>query len=382
VVEPEDCNGGANLEIWEIAFDDPTDADTPMTAVGGVGNSQGYVFRRAGGRDLPACGAWTQQRGYQFVDSTDPNHVNVCGISTLYSADILDTSVDEVVVAGYAGHLFHFEDSALPNFDTPSCVPCPPGTCTAGETWVQVDTVAKDPADPQMDLAPPFGNNAALLGGARVNDDAAVLAGHFGVITRYDRNATQQVTEAGARWALRITDGHFEDASSGVVVGQQGVVLRTFDGGLSWDPATVSWAVPTAADPGLADVAWLNAVSFSGVGGRAVTVGTGGHIGLSADGGISWTEPDPADLQKSGTSFTWQDLGAAAVEEHLRDVEQLGDGAALRIGGENGAVLFRDAGVWTRVRSRPTQRLVKLSFLSQTQGFAIGRRSLILTYGM
>jgi len=85
-------------------------------------------------------------------------------------------------------------------------------------------------------------------------------------------------------------------------------------------------------------------------------------------------------FEKSGTSFVSQDLGAVAVEDHLRDVEQLSDGDVLRIGGENGAVLFRDAGVWTRVRSRTTQRLVALSFLSPSQGFAIGRRSLVLTY--
>jgi len=92
--------------------------------------------------------------------------------------------------------------------------------------------------------------------------------------------------------------------------------------------------------------------------------------------------PFGAVFEKAGTSFVSQDLGAAAVEDHLRDVEQLSDGDVLRIGGENGAVLFRDAGVWTRVRSRTTQRLVALSFLSPSQGFAIGRRSLVLTYGM
>jgi len=56
---------GSNLEIWEVAFDDPTDAETPMTAVGGVGNSNGYIFRHVGGWDLAPCGAWYQQRRYK-----------------------------------------------------------------------------------------------------------------------------------------------------------------------------------------------------------------------------------------------------------------------------------------------------------------------------
>jgi len=223
----------------------------------------------------------------------------VCGISTLYTSDVIDTTTGQGIVAGYAGHLFDYTAMGLPNFDTEGCQACPgpsdpppfPVSCEAGETWRQVDTVAKDPLDPTVSLDPPFGHNAALLGGARVTNGVAVFAGYFGVISRYDEGAPAEVEPVGAKWAQRLADGHFVDSTLGVVVGQKGVILATTDGGLTWTAADVSWVVPTAAQPTQSDVDDLNAVSFSGLGGRAVTVGTGGHVGLSADNGPTWTEP-------------------------------------------------------------------------------------------
>lgn len=486
-------SNGTNLELWEIAFEDPDDADTAMTVVGGVGNSEGYIFRRQSGWSTPTCEAWSQEYDYKFVNAGATSHVTVCGLSTLYTADMIDPASTTVAVAGYAGGLYFRNNFELPNFDVTSCAACPPGSCSSGVTWVQQDTVAE--VSPGVPAAPPFGHNAALLAGARVSDDVGVFAGHFGVITRYDTSGgPPTVEEVGTPWVLRLTDGEFTSATTGVVVGQQGMILRTTDGGANWTSPTVSWTVPTATSNN-ADVAYLRAVSFSGVGGHVVAVGTE-HIAISDDDGATWTEPAPSGLpswipdltdvsyvpgtqtvyacggagrvfkstddgatwsdvrirtagartinavsfattqrgyavtsdalvyetmnggiswsqvnvagpetptftdvvtwgdgtqavvvghsgsiyERSGSSFVQQTPGSLVVEEHLLDVEQFQNGGVLRISGNNGVVLFRDNGVWTQPRSRTTQALPRLSFLSADEGFGIGTRSLIIKY--
>jgi len=144
----------------------------------------------------------------------------------------------------------------------------------------------------------------------------------------------------------------FATSTMGYAVTNGARIYTTQNGGGTWMRQTVQGA----ANEDLFDiVTWGN-------GDEAVAVGQSGAV-----------------FEKTGTSFVKQALGIV-VDEHLNDVEQLSDGDVLRLGGEGGVVLFRDGGVWSRPRSRTTQPLYKMSFLSANEGFGIGRRSLILEY--
>src|SRR5438876_6889109 len=71
-----------------------------------------------------------------------------------------------------------------------------------------------------------------------------------------------------------LHDVYFFDATQGVAVGEQGLILRTTDGGAGWQGVT----------SGVKDT--LRAVSFSGVNG--ISAGDSQDILYSTDSGSSW----------------------------------------------------------------------------------------------
>lgn len=171
------------------------------------------------------------------------------------------------------------------------------------------------------------------------------------VIKSTDSGETwSEMTAAGEKDLLGVS---FASASTGYVVGMNQNVHMTGNGGTSWT------AVPVTGGMG---------ESFHDV--QTWDDGTEAIL-VSQFGGV---------FEKTDTRFIKQDLGSAAVSAHLNDVEVLSDGDVVRICGENGTVLFRDSGTWTRVRSQTNDPLWKLSFDAADHGFGIGQSFVIVEY--
>jgi hypothetical protein len=101
----------------------------------------------------------------------------------------------------------------------------------------------------------------------------------------------------------------------------------------------------------------------------------------------TWDDGTPAILvgqnggvfEKTGTAFVKQTLGLT-VTEHLNDVEVLNSGSNVRICGQNGVVLFRDSGTWTKPKSQTNDPLYRLVFQSPTHGFGVGQQFVLVEY--
>src|SRR5205823_6532931 len=94
----------------------------------------------------------------------------------------------------------------------------------------------------------------------------------------------------------------FVDASTGTVVGENGTIVRTTDGGNSW----------TVQASGTTQTLW--AVSFTDAT-NGTAIGEGGTIVGTTDGGAHWvTQPSGTTLQLRGVSFSDSNNGAAVGE--------------------------------------------------------------------
>ncbi len=140
----------------------------------------------------------------------------------------------------------------------------------------------------------------------------------------------------------------------GYVVGENQVVFRTTDGGGTWN------TVPVLGGDPLDD---FFDVETWGDGTDAVLVGENGGY-----------------YERSGGRFVLQALGALTVTERLHDVEVFDGGDHVRIAGDNGVVLFRDFGSWTRPWSQTNSPIHELSFQNPDHGFAIGNNFVIAEY--
>jgi photosystem II stability/assembly factor-like uncharacterized protein len=108
-----------------------------------------------------------------------------------------------------------------------------------------------------------------------------------------------QFTPYDARYLLR--DVWFADALNGWAVGYGGRVLRTQDGGLSWENPMEDGPEEFVRIPGQAELADLYAVRFvrdTVLGAwRGWLVGFGGVLMQSLDGGATWSDAAPPAAQ-------------------------------------------------------------------------------------
>jgi photosystem II stability/assembly factor-like uncharacterized protein len=187
----------------------------------------------------------------------------------------------------------------------------------------------------------------------------------------------------------------------GIADGNQGVVLRTEDGGKTWLRVKMPRAV---------DALW--SVEFSGP--RGIVVGDRGIVLRTADAGKTWTQVvTPADAKSDlrggvllgpaggvvvgnhGTTLLTDDAGAtwqraktpSDVTNNLRKVVLLKGGTGIAVGGEGTLLRTGDYGeTWTRA-SKPTSiaserwaaELWAASFLADGKaGVAVGDKGTIL----
>jgi len=175
------------------------------------------------------------------------------------------------------------------------------------------------------------------------------------------------IGESGAFYALRATeekwkrqtspvrylllDGTFTDAKNGVIVGGNGSIFFTEDGGSSWKPSSV-FNNPTVK---------FNSVFFFNQK-NGWTAGANGRIFQTVNGGKTWREQTSGVTNNlNGIFFTTQSKGWAI--------------------GENGTILqtTSSGAVWTQSTSKIKHKLEKIFFIGK-KGWIVGFGGTVLIY--
>ncbi len=156
-----------------------------------------------------------------------------------------------------------------------------------------------------------------------------VAGGELGkIVISSDQGKNWQVAKVSADRQALITQIVFDkDGKTGMAVGHEGWILRTSDGGLSWQEV----AFDSKDDEPLMSVAHLPS-------GAWIAVGAFGRAARSDDGGTTWVKLD---------------LSQAGVEDkHMNRIVGSLDGQQWMIVGERGLVLLSDAQgrQWTPVK--------------------------------
>jgi photosystem II stability/assembly factor-like uncharacterized protein len=163
------------------------------------------------------------------------------------------------------------------------------------------------------------------------------------VYTAHGRGVARRAADPSAAPAghLDLYSVQFVDEDRGYIVGDEGLILGSTDGGVSWRD------LPSSTD------SQLFHLSFRGK--RGWIVGAGGLVLHTDDSGKNWYP------QQSGTS------------EDLNRVVMVGDEVGF-VTGEKGTLLRTENGgaTWVRVTLRTDQSLYGMSFLDKKTGWVVG----------
>lgn len=176
-------------------------------------------------------------------------------------------------------------------------------------------------------------------------------------------------TDGGATWTSATSTGSdtlhgvsFLSSSTGLVCGANGKIFKTTNGGANWTTMNTITLSGGAETRTFYDVYAWSASGGDGI--AAMAVGAGGIV----------YKKDAADTRFSQVDH---DTG---VTDDLLDVEILSSGATVRIGGANGAMLFRDSGSWAAKKSETTFPIFKVAFHDADRGFGIGSNFVVLRH--
>jgi photosystem II stability/assembly factor-like uncharacterized protein len=205
-----------------------------------------------------------------------------------------------------------------------------------------------------------------------------------------------KTTDGGQSWILLptgpftplLTSLSFVSTTTGWVVGEGGIILRTTNGGADW----------TRQESGVQDN--LNGVSFSAVtegnvfSYQGIAVGAGGIILTTLNGGASWSQSrggavtlfgahhTPEMTFAVGSGGTILRNGSAVTPSPttrtLRTIRILG--SVVLAAGDNGTIVrSTNSGVsWTLISSETTQSLRSISFTGGMAGAIVGANGTVL----
>ncbi|MFZ2493367.1 MAG: YCF48-related protein [Thermoanaerobaculia bacterium] len=184
----------------------------------------------------------------------------------------------------------------------------------AATLWLSL-AVAQSTPEPERAIKAPLASKSLLLDVART-DGLLVAVGERGhIVTSTDSGVTW--TQADVPTRAMLTGVWFHDRNLGWAVGHDAAILRTKDGGKSWQ--RVYWD-PAAEAPFL-DVWFADA-------NRGFAVGAYGRCFVTADGGTTWSEQPVSEEN----------------DFHLNQIARAANGK-LYIAAESGQVyLSEDAG--------------------------------------
>jgi photosystem II stability/assembly factor-like uncharacterized protein len=227
-----------------------------------------------------------------------------------------------------------------------------------------------------------------------VGSDDDGTGGNLGrILATIDGGLTWSPQDPGGSDGLRGVA--FTDRANGWAVGDRGTILRTGDGGGTWQRLASGVEVPTSV---------LTAVAFADpahgwVGGSLVT---GAAILETTDGGATWSDPIPGDgnqvfsgvacvgvchawaVGDAGRIFattdgvTWQQR-TSGVTAHLWGVAFADLSYGWAVGDEGTILATTDGGVtWNPQTSGTGVRLYAVAFPTRLDGVAVGGEGTIL----
>ena len=163
-----------------------------------------------------------------------------------------------------------------------------------------------------------------------VGDDGLILYSPTGGVRRHEGQQTfSTFTEQDSGTAARLLEVYFADAERGWIVGAGGTILRTTDGGETWQ------SVNSGVDADLVDV------KFMADGETGFAVGQSGTLLTSFDGGATWTSSAPGGggdllaIAKDGPASVWI-AGAGGTALNSVDGGLTWQERPLAYAGENG----------------------------------------------
>lgn len=136
-------------------------------------------------------------------------------------------------------------------------------------------TLAQEEILPEPAIRAPLAGKSLLLDVSAIDGHLVVVGDRGHILTSTDRGESWQQAQVPSRGSL--TGVHFHDSDHGWAVGHDSVILRTTDGGNTWN--IVNWA-PEEENP-LLDV-WFSDAD------NGFAIGAYGSFYRTSDGGETW----------------------------------------------------------------------------------------------
>jgi len=220
-----------------------------------------------------------------------------------------------------------------------------------GETWLREST----------------DNTLALLS-VSFSESATVAVGQYGLIMVRNSNGEWRKVDSGTEERLFSVD--INNSGYAIAVGSFGTILRSVDGGRSWESVSPSWQGifddPDNRLGGLFDPSIYGVkVSESG---RAWVVGELALVMNSEDKGMTWTVKNAGGSSEEGVSST---LSAIDIRK---------DGYAIAVGQEGFMLKSRDFGnTWATLPSGTHQNLLGVKAKLNGLIVAPGMRDILMS---
>lgn len=261
-----DPNG--DLELWSASFN-----GQEGWIVGGNGPNDGRSFYTTDGGVTWDFVAWVVPVDQPaFGDFMDLDTNEGLGWPTFYGVAAMGNG--EAVAVSYASNVYEFKANDTGTLAVNRCGSLNPLQTNGSPAWFHEapDTYTGSGLPPSG--RPPLGSVFAL------DTTQRWLSGTFGVIQRWQDSIGEWV-DVGSTPRVRFTHFDFVDEDVGVIVGQGHRILRTVDGGVTWDLKFIG----TDNGQFMRRVA-LSRKPASGLG---LAHGDAGFLHLTQDQGETWT---------------------------------------------------------------------------------------------
>jgi photosystem II stability/assembly factor-like uncharacterized protein len=230
----------------------------------------------------------------------------------------------------------------------------------------------------------PYPQGNQLNGVYTFDQDNMIAVGDLGTIVRTSDGGKTWQTQSNVNGVttplLSVT---FVDMNNGWIVGERGVILKTTDGGVTWQNRSYGKSYH------LYSVHFTSALN-------GWVAGRWGEVYQTSDGGDTWVRQESGTVRmltslnfanarkgcvvghggtilKTNNSGLQWDLVVPPTTSHLNSIAFV-DSLNIWVSGENGTILkSADGGVsWDSLNTKVTENLVSIVFSSPQTGWAVG----------